>query len=105
MRIAALRDRLTLEQPVRTPDGGGGASTAWEPVAELWAHVRPLSGDERLLYDQIAVRLTHAVWLRRRAGIVPAMRLRQGERVYEIVAVLDTPNRIHLNCLCEERSP
>jgi SPP1 family predicted phage head-tail adaptor len=105
MRISALRDRLTLEQPLRTADGGGGATTTWQPLAELWAHVRPISGDERLLYDQIAARLTHAVWLRRRPGVVPAMRLRQGDRLYEIVAVLDTPDRIHLKCLCEERSP
>jgi SPP1 family predicted phage head-tail adaptor len=104
MRIASLRDRLTLEQPVRTPDGGGGAAIAWEPVAELWAHVRPISGDERLIHDAITGRLTHAVWLRHRAGVVPAMRLRHGVRIYEIVAVLDTPHRIHLKCLCEERS-
>jgi SPP1 family predicted phage head-tail adaptor len=104
MRIAALRDRLTLEQPVRTPDGGGGAAITWEPVAELWAHVRPISGEERLLYDQVAARLTHAVWLRGRPGVVPAMRLRQDTRLFEIVAVLDTPDRIHLKCLCEECS-
>jgi SPP1 family predicted phage head-tail adaptor len=104
MNIASLRDRLTLEQPVRTPDGGGGALLAWEPVAELWARVRPISGDERLLHDQLAGRLTHTVWIRHRAGVVPAMRLRQSGRIYEIVAVLDTPHRTHLKCLCEERS-
>src|SRR5687767_2038695 len=104
MNIGSLRTRLTLEQPLRTPDGGGGASVAWQPVAELWAHVRPLSGDERLIHDQIAGRLTHQVWLRHRAGIVPAMRFRQGTRIYEIVAVLDGARRTHLKCLCEERS-
>jgi SPP1 family predicted phage head-tail adaptor len=104
MNIASLRDRLALEQPVRTPDGGGGASVTWETVAELWAHVRPISGEERLTHDQIAGRLTHAVWLRYRSGVVPAMRLRRGARIYEIVAVLDTLPRAYLKCLCEERS-
>jgi SPP1 family predicted phage head-tail adaptor len=104
MNIAALRDRLTLEQPVRTPDGGGGASLTWEPVAELWAHMRPISGDERLRHDQIAGRLTHEVWLRHRPGVVPAMRFRQGARIYEIVAVLEARHRTRLKCLCEERS-
>ena len=103
MNIGSLRDRLTLEQPVRTPDGGGGASLAWQPVADLWAHVRPISGDERLRHDQLACRLTHTVWIRHRPGVVPAMRLRQGARIYEIVAVLDTSDRTHLKCLCEER--
>jgi SPP1 family predicted phage head-tail adaptor len=102
MSIGSLRDRLTLEQPVRTPDGGGGASIAWQPVADLWARVRPISGDERLAHDQVAGRLTHQVWLRHRPGVTPTMRFRQGARTYEIVAVVDGPRRIHLKCLCEE---
>jgi SPP1 family predicted phage head-tail adaptor len=103
MNIGSLRERLTLEQPVRTPDGGGGASISWQPVAELWAHVRPVTGDERLDHDQVAGRLTHRVWIRDRPGVVPAMRFRQGARIYEIVAVLRSPHRTHLMCLCEER--
>jgi SPP1 family predicted phage head-tail adaptor len=104
MNIGTLRERLTLEQPVRTPDGGGGASVAWEPVTELWAHVRPISGEERLIHDQRAGRLTHTVWVRHRPGVLPAMRFRQGARIYEIVAVLEAGRRAHLKCLCEERS-
>ena len=104
MNIGSLRERLTLEQPIRTPDGGGGASVTWQPVTELWAHVRPISGDERLEHDQVAGRLTHQVWIRHRAGVVPAMRFRDGARIYEIVAVLDSPHRTYLKCLCEERS-
>jgi SPP1 family predicted phage head-tail adaptor len=104
MRIAALRDWLVLEQPVRMPDGGGGAAIAWQTVAELWAHVRPITGDERLAHDQVAGRLTHRVAIRYRAGVLPAMRLRQGARVYEIVAVIETAPRRRLECLCEERT-
>jgi SPP1 family predicted phage head-tail adaptor len=104
MNIASLRERLTLEQPVRTPDGGGGASVVWEPVTDVWAHVRPISGEERLSHDQLAGRLTHAVWMRRRPGVLPAMRFRQGARIYEIVAVLEAGHHARLKCLCEERS-
>jgi len=104
MNIAALRERLTLEQPVRAADGGGGAAVTWETVTELWAHVRPVTGDERLRHDQLAGRLTHRVLIRYRAGVVPAMRLRQGARIYEVVAVLAEQRRAYLVCLCEERS-
>jgi SPP1 family predicted phage head-tail adaptor len=103
MNIASLRERLTLEQPARTPDGGGGAAVAWETVAELWAAVRPISGDERLAHDQLAGRLTHEVWIRYRPGVAPAMRFRDGTRIYEIVAVLEVQRRSRLKCLCEER--
>jgi SPP1 family predicted phage head-tail adaptor len=104
MNIAALHERLVLEQPVRAADGGGGAAVAWEPVVELWAYVRPISGEERLIQDQLAGRLTHEVWIRWRDGVVPAMRFRQNARVLEIVAVLNAGHRAHLKCLCEERS-
>ena len=102
--IGAMRERFTLEQSVRTDDGGGGASVTWETVAELWAAARPISGDERLRHDQLSGRITHEVWIRYRAGVVPAMRFRQDARVYEIVAVLEVERRARLKCLCEERT-
>jgi SPP1 family predicted phage head-tail adaptor len=104
MTIGTLSERFTLEAPVRTPDGGGGAAIAWEAIAELWARVRPITGEERLVHDQLAGRLTHEVWIRHRAGVTPAMRFRQDARIYEIVAVLEAKRRAWLKCLCEERS-
>jgi SPP1 family predicted phage head-tail adaptor len=104
MHIAAMNERFALEEPVRTPDGAGGATVTWQTVAEVWAHVRPISGDERLRHDQVSGRLTHEVWLRWRAGVTPAMRFTQGTRVYEIVAVLEAERRTRLKCLCEERT-
>jgi SPP1 family predicted phage head-tail adaptor len=101
--IGALRDRVTLESPSRTADGGGGAAVTWTTVAEVWAAVRPITGAERLEADQIAGRITHEVWLRERPDVVPAMRLRQDARVLHIVAVLRTGRRNRLKCLCEER--
>ena len=103
--IGALRDRLTLQAQARSADGGGGATVTWEPVAELWAAVRPISGDERLRHDAITGRVTHEVWLRYRDGVVPAMRFTDASgRILEIVAVLDPGRRARLLCLCEERN-
>ncbi len=104
MHIGAMNERFALEQPVRTPDAAGGATVAWETVGEVWAAVRPISGDERLAHDQLAGRLTHEVWMRHRSGVTPAMRFTQGPRIYQIVAVLEMQRRTRLKCLCEERS-
>jgi SPP1 family predicted phage head-tail adaptor len=101
--IGALRERLTLQSPSRADDGGGGAVVTWEPVAELWASVRPISGDERLRHDAVTARVTHEVWIRYRADVVPAMRFATGARILDIVAVLAPDRRHHLQCLCEER--
>jgi hypothetical protein len=59
-----MRHRVILQQIVRTSDGGGGASESWSTVAELWAAVRPIGGDERVAADALAGQLTHEVWVR-----------------------------------------
>jgi SPP1 family predicted phage head-tail adaptor len=101
--IGALREVLTLEAPNRVADGGGGATVTWATVAELWAAVRPIGGEERLRADQIAGRVTHEVWIRHRPNVTPAMRFRSDARILDIVAVLGVARRNHLKCLCEER--
>jgi SPP1 family predicted phage head-tail adaptor len=101
--IGALRDRLTLESPSRADDGGGGATVTWTVVADVWGAVRPITGDERLSADAVTGRVTHQVWIRYRGDVVPAMRLRSGARILDIVAVLDGTRRDRLQCLCEER--
>jgi SPP1 family predicted phage head-tail adaptor len=103
LSIGALRERLTLQSPSRVDDGGGGATVTWEPVADLWAAVRAISGDERLRHDAVTARVTHEVWIRHRGDVVPAMRFSAGGRILDIVAVLDPGRRNRLQCLCEER--
>jgi SPP1 family predicted phage head-tail adaptor len=103
-RIGELRQRMRLEVAVRTPDGAGGADETWSLVAELWASLKPLSGQEGLEADRVAGHVTHDVVVRYRAGMVPAMRLVLGTRVFDIRAVLDVDERRRfLRCLVEER--
>ena len=104
VRIGDLRQRLFLEEASRVADGGGGASESWAAVAQVWAYLWPLSGQERVEADAIAGRVSHEVWLRHRDGVVPAMRFREGTRVFDIRAVLDVDERRRfLKCLVEER--
>ena len=99
-----MRHRVVLQQTVRTADGGGGAAETWSTVAELWAAVRPISGDERVAADALAGQLTHEVWVRHRAGVTPAMRFLMGSRILDIRAVIDAEGRgRRLKCLCRER--
>ena len=102
--IGALRERLTLETPVRSDDGGGGATVTWTAVADVWGAVRPITGDERLRADAVTGRVTHQVWIRYRADVVPAMRFVAGARILDIVAVLGGSRRDRLQCLCEEQN-
>lgn len=104
MPIGALRQRVVLQHAVRTADGGGGAAETWTAVAELWAAVRPITGDERVAADVLSGQLTHEVWLRHRAGVTPSMRFLVGSRILDIRAVVDAEGRSRrLKCLCRER--
>lgn len=101
---STLRHRVVLQQPVRSDDGGGGATQTWETVAELWAAVLSIGGEERLSADALTGRVTHAVWIRHRPGVTPAMRFQHAGRTLDIRAVIDTGGLRHrLQCLCLER--
>ena len=103
--IGALRHRVVLESQTRTPDGGGGAVLAWQPVAELWAAVRPLAGREIVTGEAISSRVTHAVTIRHRDSIGPTMRFRLDDRILAITAVLDVDERRRfLECHCREEA-
>lgn len=102
--IGDLRQRVTLEEVARVDDGGGGASESWVAVAVLWASVEPVGGDEDIVADVIDGNVTHEVWLRYRDGVVPAMRVTMGTRVFEILRVIDVDERHRwLRILCNER--
>jgi SPP1 family predicted phage head-tail adaptor len=99
-----LRHRLVLEEAQRVSDGGGGFTEDWVTVATLWAAIEPGGGGEGVESGRLAGRVTHEITLRYRAGVTPAMRLRQGTRVFHILAAIDEGERQHwLRCLCEER--
>ena len=104
--IGEMRHRLGLEAPLAEADGGGGATRTWALVAEVWGAIRPVSGSEGVEADGLRGRVSHEIWIRHRAGIVPEMRFVLGARVFEIRALIDTGERHRfLRCLAEERVP
>ncbi|MCH9806764.1 MAG: phage head closure protein [Alphaproteobacteria bacterium] len=103
-RIGDLRQRIAIETPQRVSDGGGGADETWVLVANVWASLRPLSGNERLEADAVAGTVSHEVVMRYRDGLGGEQRLRLGDRLFDLRAVMDVDERHrYLRCLVEER--
>lgn len=103
-RIGALRHRLSLESVTLTPDGGGGATETWSALAEMWGSITPVSGGEGVTAEAIRGSVTHTIHIRHRNDIEPAMRLRAGDRTFEITAIVDPDERRRfLACHCRER--
>ncbi len=101
--IGALRHHLTLEQTVRTPDAGGGATVSWSTVATVWASVEAVGGGEHEAADRADARTRYRIRMRYRLDVTAGMRFRQGARTFNIRTVLDEEGRRQwLICLCEE---
>jgi SPP1 family predicted phage head-tail adaptor len=103
LQIGRLRQRMTIERPVETPDGAGGVETAWQPVITIWAGVEWLGGEERWREGGPEQAGRWRVTMRWRAGVDAGMRLRLRERLFDIRAAADPDGAgRRLICLCEE---
>jgi SPP1 family predicted phage head-tail adaptor len=84
-----LASRVQLERSVRTADGAGGATVAWDGVATFWARIEPVTAGERFAADRLATRVTHRITLRFRADLEGGMRIVHRGRALSIVAWRD----------------
>jgi SPP1 family predicted phage head-tail adaptor len=101
-RIGRLRHRLTLEASSRIDDGGGGAVSTWEELAELWGAVEAVGGKEAVAADRVSGHAGYQIIIRYRDDVVPAMRFRRGAEAFDILAALDKDGRRRfLVCQCE----
>ena len=104
IKISDLRHRLALEEPQLTPDAGGGAAINWVKLDDLWGYIEPLSGRESFIEHQTEMVLTHKIIIRFRQDVFPEMRLRYGNRVFEIISVINEKERdVWLQLECKEQ--
>lgn len=82
-----LRQRLTLQEELRTPDGSGGYTRSWKDIASLWAEIVPifpLSNRELPFAGQLQSKVTHKILLRYRGDVTTSHRLVFEKRVFNI---------------------
>ena len=104
--IGARGRRFTLELPLDTPDGFGGAVRSYQAGPQLWGSLELLSGTDRIRADRRESAGTHRLTLAWRDGITPAMRLALGPRRFRIRHAGDPDGRRRsLVCVLEEVGP
>ena len=103
MKIGDLRQRITLQKSVKTPDGHKGSTEQWQDLATIWASVEPLSGREWFQSHQIKAEVTHRVKVRYREDITVQMRFKHRDRNLYIESIIDKKEkRETLEILCRE---
>jgi SPP1 family predicted phage head-tail adaptor len=88
-----LDRRLVLEAPVETPDGAGGVTRGYQSVATLWAAVTPHAVHGAVAAGAAGATATHRIVIRAGREVTTRHRLRDGARIYRIVAVTEHAGR------------
>jgi len=98
-----LRHRIVIQELVGTKNSYGEVVQSWQDVATVWASIEPLRGREYVEAAAAQVNVDHRIRIRYRSGISPKMRVKYGERTFQINSVVD-PREEHkeMELMCEE---
>ncbi|HVQ09530.1 MAG TPA: phage head closure protein [Allosphingosinicella sp.] len=100
---------MTIEVGTRTPNGQGGYTIVWAPVAtapNVRAEIIGLSGDEALKAGIERNVQQWRVTIRRREDVTAKHRLKEGSVVYDIKSVMPDPRSEAATLLiCETGAP
>jgi SPP1 family predicted phage head-tail adaptor len=98
-----LNRRLALEAPMETPDGAGGVTRSYEAVATVWAQVTPVAARADVAADSLVALVTHRIVIRAGQSLTTQHRLREGARIFRIVAYRDSGGRRFLDIDAQEQ--
>ncbi len=93
MRAGDLRHRVTIQQKSVTRDTYGAEVVSWTDVVTVWAEITDLSGREYFDAQKVNAEVNTKVRIRHRTDLVPTMRVVEGSRTLEVLAVIDTDGR------------
>ncbi len=87
-----LNRRLTIEAPVESDDGQGGVTRDYAAFAKAWAQVTPLGAHPAIAADADGASVRHRIVMRCGYVLTLQHRLRDGARVFRIVAFRERDN-------------
>ena len=89
------------------PDGWGDPDEAeWQSIAEVWASVEGLRGNQLFQAQQMVEQADHKIVIRYRSDIEPGMIVRHDGRELTIRSALDEKgDRRELTIICQEVRP
>ena len=92
--IGVLFMSFMLQGPVDVSDGLVGTTSSYVDISVVPAAVWPVTAKEHVQAMAQQITITHRVRIRYREGIRGTWRLKYGQRIFEIVGIID-PNESH----------
>lgn len=89
MKAGNLRNLIIIEQATETFNSEGELVTTWATYKSVWAEILPLVGREFWASKQVNSETTGKLRIRYIAGITPKMRIKFGNRYFEILGVIN----------------
>jgi SPP1 family predicted phage head-tail adaptor len=89
MRAGDLKQRIELQIPSRSQNSMGEWIDTFATQATVWGAIEPLSGNRLFLAQQANSQIQGVVRIRYRSGVVPTMKLKFGQRYFQILAIID----------------
>lgn len=86
-----FRHRITIERQSSFVDSNGDTVRAWDLVAQVWAEIRPLSGRELLLAQQVQSTVNTTIVTRYRSDVDATCRILHNGTIYNIAAIIRDP--------------
>jgi SPP1 family predicted phage head-tail adaptor len=88
MRAGRLDKLVSLQSRSATQDAYGEQLTTWTAIADVWASVEDMTGRQYFAAQAAQNPVQTKITIRKRAGVVPAMRVVHGSDIYDIESVL-----------------
>ena len=93
MRAGNLRHLITIEEPIEALSDIGEVETTWQESITTYALINPLVGREYWSARQVTSEVTGKVNIRYVNGITPKMRIKFGNRILSIEAIINVEER------------
>ncbi len=96
MKAGSRRHKITLQTKSSALDAYGQPSLTYTKLTDAWGDLRSLNGSEILTAQQQGAEITHKVmlnWTPNVATFGPDDRVVYGNRVFDVLSVLDVEGR------------
>lgn len=88
MQVGRMRYRIEIQDYKSTQDADGFETREWMTVHTVWVDIAPVSGKEYMASNRETAEITNKIYIRFRSGIKSTMRIKHGDRIFEIESVL-----------------
>ena len=102
MKIGGMRYRIELQRNVSKKDAEGFTQNIWQTEHTVWADIVPVSGREFLQSGTETAEVTFKIYIRWIENVDADMRVKCGNDIYLITAVLGNRRKGMLTLMAKE---